>query len=56
LQASPIRQVICTDTIPLDGQKKFPKLTVLSSAPLLAEAIRRIHRDESVSSMFGEWT
>jgi ribose-phosphate pyrophosphokinase len=56
LQASPIRQVICTDTIPLDGKKKFPKLTVLSSAPLLAEAIRRIHRDESVSSMFGEWT
>jgi ribose-phosphate pyrophosphokinase len=42
-----------TDTIPLRGkQTRCPKLHVLSVAPLLGEAIRRIHEDESVSSLF----
>jgi ribose-phosphate pyrophosphokinase len=33
----------------------FPKLTVLPSAPLIGEAIRRIHLNESVSTLFTEW-
>jgi ribose-phosphate pyrophosphokinase len=52
LSNSVIEQVIVTDTIPLAPEKRFDKLVVLSVAPLLAEAIRRIHLDESVSSLF----
>jgi ribose-phosphate pyrophosphokinase len=36
-------------------EKMFPKLTVLPSAKLLADAIRRIHCNESVSELFGDW-
>ena len=53
LQNSCLAQVVVTDTIPLRGKEaKCPKLNVLSVAPLLGEAIRRIHEDESVSSLF----
>jgi len=53
LQAAPIREIVVTDTIPLDGKEKsLPNLRVLSIAPLLGEAIRRIHHSESVSSLF----
>jgi len=55
LQDGPISRVICTDTIPVPQQKRFSKLTILSAAPLLAEAIRRIHLHESVSSLFESW-
>jgi ribose-phosphate pyrophosphokinase len=55
LQDGPISRVICTDTIPIPKQKQFPKLTILSAAPLLGEAIRRIHMHESVSSLFDNW-
>jgi ribose-phosphate pyrophosphokinase len=41
-----------TDTIPLDVKKKHPKIKVLSVASLLGEAIKRIHNEESVSSLF----
>lgn len=51
LTNSPIEQVIITNTIPSDD-KMFNKLKVVSVAPLLAEAIRRIHEEESVSSLF----
>jgi ribose-phosphate pyrophosphokinase len=51
LQKAPVREVIVTDTIPLEG-KEFPNLKVLSIANLLGEAIRRIHHSESVSSLF----
>jgi ribose-phosphate pyrophosphokinase len=46
--------VIITDTIPLQDkqQRACPKIHQLSVAPLLGEAIRRIHADESVSSLF----
>jgi len=44
--------LVITDTIPLDNSKKHPKIKVLSIAPLLAEAIKRIHNEESVSSLF----
>ncbi|SNB48051.1 ribose-phosphate pyrophosphokinase [Geobacter sp. DSM 9736] len=53
IEASAIEEVVITDTIPL-GAKVDPagKIKVLSVAELLAEAIRRIHQDESVSSLF----
>lgn len=47
-----IREVVVTNTIPLPSGKPIPKLRVLSAAPLLAEAIRRIHQDQSVSMLF----
>lgn len=53
LQQSCLSEVVVTDTIPLRGKEKAcPKLHALSVAPLLGEAIRRIHEDESVSSLF----
>lgn len=53
LANSPIREVIVTNTIPLDTTKLPEKIKQLSVAPLLGEAISRIHDDESVSSLFG---
>ncbi len=47
-----IREVVVTNTIPLPSGKQIPRLRVLSAAPLLAEAIRRIHQDQSVSMLF----
>ena len=53
LNAAPIDEVIVTDTIYLEEkQKACPKLTVRSVAPLLGEAIRNIHEETSVSSLF----
>jgi ribose-phosphate pyrophosphokinase len=50
---SALEDVIVTNTIPMDeNQKKCKKLTVLSVAPLLGEAIKRIHEETSVSSLF----
>lgn len=53
LAASPIKEVIITNTIPQDMSKMPAKIKQLSVAPLLGEAISRIHDDESVSSLFG---
>lgn len=55
LQDSVISRVICLDTIPIPREKRVQKLTVLESAPLIGEAIRRIHLNESVSVLFHEW-
>ena len=53
LTASKLDEVIVTNTIPLNGKERIcPKLRVLSVAPLLGEAIKRIHEEESVSSLF----
>ena len=47
-----LEELLITDTIPLDNQKKHPRIKVLSVADLLGEAIKRIHNEESVSSLF----
>jgi ribose-phosphate pyrophosphokinase len=52
LKNAPIDGLILTDTIPLPPEKQIPNLTTLSVAPLLGEAIKRIHRNESVSRLF----
>jgi len=53
LQASCLREVMVTNTIPLNGKDlQCPKLKTLTVAPLLGEAILRIHREESVTSLF----
>ena len=49
---SVLKEVIITDSIPFRDGKKNPKIKVVSIAPLLAEAIHRIHNEESVSSLF----
>ncbi len=53
LAASPLKEVIVSDTIPLrEEAKALEKIKVLSVAKLLGEAIRRIHTDDSISSLF----
>jgi ribose-phosphate pyrophosphokinase len=52
LDRTEVREVVVTNTIPLPPEKTLPKITVLSAAPLLAEAIRRIHLNQSVSMLF----
>lgn len=47
-----LKELLITNSIPLKNNRKHPKIKVLSIAPLLAEAIRRIHREESVSCLF----
>lgn len=54
LANSVAREVIVTDTLPITDEKKFDKLTVLSIAPLLSQAIREVFEDGSVTSMFDE--
>jgi ribose-phosphate pyrophosphokinase len=44
--------VVVTNSIPLRPEQTFPNLRVVSVAPLLGEAIKRIHRNESVSYLF----
>ncbi|GAA4705130.1 ribose-phosphate diphosphokinase [Pseudonocardia yuanmonensis] len=46
------REVIFTDTLPIPDEKRFPTMTVLSIAPLLAEAIHQVFDDGSVTSLF----
>ena len=53
LENAPIKQVIVTNTIPLKNDYIPSKITQLSVAPVLGEAISRIHDDQSVSSLFG---
>jgi ribose-phosphate pyrophosphokinase len=54
LAASPIKEIVVTDTVPLTREKKLDKITVLSVAPMLGEAIRRIHTGMSIGAMFEE--
>ncbi len=52
IDKSPISRLIVTNSIPLPAERAPKKLNTLSVAPLLAEAIKRIHLDDSVSEMF----
>ena len=52
IAGSPLEEVVVTNSIPVSDAKRAARVTVLSVAPLLAEAIRRIHDEESVSTLF----
>jgi ribose-phosphate pyrophosphokinase len=52
IASSPVKEVVVTDTVPVSGKKELDKITVLPIAPLLGEAIRRIHTGKSVGAMF----
>lgn len=49
-----VEEIVTTNTVPMSPEKRLPNMTVLSIAPLLAEAIRRTHNGESISTMFDE--
>jgi ribose-phosphate pyrophosphokinase len=53
LKASPIEEVIVTNTLPIPEERRFDGLTVLSIAPLIARAIHEVFEDGSVTSLFG---
>jgi len=58
LAEAPIEEVVVTDTIPLEEKvknKKAGNIKVLTVSEMLGEAIKRIHRDESVSSLFRQF-
>lgn len=52
LEEAPVKEVLVTNTISVPPEKIIPKMKVLSVAPLLGEAIIRIHEDLSVSKLF----
>lgn len=52
LKHDAIKEVVVCNTIPLTPERMLPKFTVISVAPLLGDAIRRIHQDISVSVLF----
>lgn len=52
LRQAPIHEVVVTNSIPLKESQLLPNLRIVSVAPLLGEAIKRIHRNESVSYLF----
>jgi ribose-phosphate pyrophosphokinase len=54
LKKAPVAGVVVTDTIPLNSKQRSLKPTVLTVAPVLGEAIKRIHHDESISGMFND--
>lgn len=52
VKASPLKEMVVSDSIPIRDKKASKKIKVLSVAQLLGEAIHRIHNSESVSSLF----
>ena len=52
IRDSPLAEVVVTDTIPLPAAKRLRQIKVVSTAPLIGEAIRRIHLGESVGELF----
>jgi ribose-phosphate pyrophosphokinase len=52
LRDAPLDSIVVTDTIPISPEKMLPNMQVLSVAPLLGEAIKRIHHHESISTIF----
>ena len=51
-QCKALKEVVITNSIPLKDENRYPKIKVLSIASLLAEAIKRIHTEESISCLF----
>lgn len=47
-----VLEIVCTNSVPIPEEERIPKLRVLSVAPAIAEAMRRIHNGESVSALF----
>jgi len=54
IKASPIKEVVVTNTIPIPPEKMLPQITILSVGPLIGEVIRRIHLGLSVGELFEE--
>jgi ribose-phosphate pyrophosphokinase len=52
IKEAPVDGVVICDTIPLAPERRLPNLQVLTVAPLLGEAVKRIHQNESVSVLF----
>jgi ribose-phosphate pyrophosphokinase len=52
IASCPVKEVVVTDTVPVAGDKNLDKITVLPIAPLLGEAIHRIHTGLSIGAMF----
>jgi ribose-phosphate pyrophosphokinase len=52
LHASPLREIVCVNTVPIPTSKRLDKLTILSVAPLIGETIQRIHTGASVSGTY----
>ena len=52
LREAPVKEIVITNSIPLAEPQLLPNVKVVSVAPLLGEAIKRIHRNESVSYLF----
>jgi ribose-phosphate pyrophosphokinase len=52
IASCPAKEIVVTDTVPVAGDKKLGKITVLPIAPLLGEAIHRIHTGMSIGAMF----
>lgn len=53
LSTAPAERIVVTDTIPLSSGRQLPNICVLTVSELLGEAVKRIHRNESVSRLFG---
>lgn len=49
-----VLEIVCTNTVPIPTDQRTPKLQILSIAPAMAEAMRRIHNGESVSALFDQ--
>jgi ribose-phosphate pyrophosphokinase len=52
IDRSPIDKILVTDTLPLPHDGPTDKIEVVTVAPLLAEAVTRIHKDLSISALF----
>ncbi len=52
IASCPVKEVVVTETVPVAGKKQLDKITVLPIAPLLGEAIHRIHTGSSIGALF----
>jgi len=52
LEEGPIKEVVVTNTVPIPEEKRIDKLTILSIAPIIADALRAVFEDSSVSEIF----